>query len=145
MPRPLSAGTKSLIESLYSPAPFRDRSTKDKLAILELIGGAGEPIAIPDLVPLLLDQNQDIAQAAANAVSVLSSKLSTGELFWLDQVMRERSPYRWWSYPSAWAELKPDQLDRLEGWVQRVFARLEWLLFTSMVTSVNMRSTDWPQ
>jgi len=110
----MSAETKSLIESLYSPASFRDRSTKRKLVILGLIGGAGEPVAIPDLAPLLLDRKQDIAQAAANVVIALSSHLHPGELPWLDQFMRERSPYRR-SYSSAWAELKPDQLDRLEG------------------------------
>ncbi|HLZ00179.1 MAG TPA: hypothetical protein VKT33_14055 [Candidatus Angelobacter sp.] len=114
MPKPLSAETKSLIESLYKPASFLDRSTRRKLTILGLVGGTGEPAAIPDLASLLLDRNQGIAQAAANAVIALSSHLHPGELPWLDQFMRQRSPYGW-SYPSAWAELKPNQLDRLEG------------------------------
>lgn len=109
MPSPLSEETKLLIESIYDPASLAPH----KIATLELIGRGGESAAIPDLAPLLLDRNRDIAQAAANTVCSLSSLLNPDELLWLDHVMRERSPYRW-TYPSAWAELKPNQLDRLE-------------------------------
>jgi hypothetical protein len=39
--------------------------------------------------------------------------MKPAELPWLDQLMRDRSPYRW-SYPSAWADLKPSQLDQVK-------------------------------
>jgi hypothetical protein len=80
--------------------------------MLGLIGQACEPAAIPDLAPLLLNGNKDIAQATARVVSALGALLTPDELPWLDQLMRSRSPYRW-SYPSAWAALKPGQLDRV--------------------------------
>jgi len=81
--------------------------------MLELIGQAREPAAIPDLVPLLLDRNKHIAQVTAMVVCQLGTLLRLAELPWLDQDMRERSPYRW-SYPSAWAELKPSQLNEVQ-------------------------------
>ncbi len=114
MPKALSENTRLLIESLHKPVSFWNRSTKHTLAMLELIGQAREPGSIPDLAPLLLDRNKDIAQATARVVSQLGALLRPAELHWLDQVMRERSPYRW-SYPSAWAELKPSQLDQVQG------------------------------
>jgi HEAT repeat protein len=113
MPKVLSENTRLLIESLHKPVSLWNRSTKQKLAMLELIGQAREPAAIPDLAPLLLDRNEDIAQATARVVSQLGALLSPAEFPWLDQVMRERSPYRW-SYPSAWAELKPSQLNEVQ-------------------------------
>jgi HEAT repeat protein len=112
MPRVLSENTRLLIESLYKPASLWNRSTKHRLATLGLIGQAREPIAIPDLALLLLSRNKDIAQATARVVSALGYLLKPGELPWLDQVMRARSPYRW-SYPSAWADLNPRRLDHL--------------------------------
>lgn len=112
MPRVLSENTRLLIESLYKPVPLLRRSTKHKLATLGLIGQARETAAIPDIAPLLMDGNKDMAQATARVVSSLGALLKPGELPWLDQVMRDRSPYRW-SYPSAWADLKPGQLDKV--------------------------------
>ena len=113
MPKVLSENTRLLIESLHKPVSLWNRSSKHKLAMLELIGEAHEPGAIPDLAPLLLDRNINIAQATARAVSQLGALLRPAELPWLDQVTRVRSPYRW-SYPSAWAELKPGQLDQVQ-------------------------------
>ena len=113
MPRVLSENTRLVIESLYKPVSLWNRSTKHKLAMLELIGQAHEPAAIPDIASLLLDRNKEIAQETARVVSALGALLKPDELPWLDQVMRDRSPYRW-SYPSAWAELKPSQLDQIQ-------------------------------
>ena len=113
MPRVLSENTRLLIESLHKPVSLWNRSTKHKLAMLELIGEAREPVAIPDLAPLLLNRNNDIAQATARVVSALGALLKPAELPCLDQFMRGRSPYRW-SYPSAWADLKPSQLDQVQ-------------------------------
>src|SRR5262249_29402677 len=113
MPKVLSENTRLLIESLHKPVSLWNRSTKHKLAMLELIGEAREPGAIPDLAPLLLDRNKDIVRATARVVCQLGALLGPAELPWLDQVMRERSPYRW-SYPSAWAELKASQLNQVQ-------------------------------
>src|ERR1051326_2316679 len=113
MPKVLSENIRLLLESLHEPVALWNRSTKHKLAMLELIGEAREPVAIPDLAPLLLDCNQDIARATARVMSELGSLLRPAELPWLDQVMRERSPYRW-SYPSAWTELKASQLNQVQ-------------------------------
>jgi HEAT repeat protein len=113
MPKVLSENTRLLIESLHKPVSLWNRFTKHKLAMLGLIDQAREPAAIPDLAPLMLDRNKDIAQATARVVTQLGALLRPAELPWLDQVMRERSPYRW-SYPSAWAELKASQLDQIQ-------------------------------
>jgi hypothetical protein len=83
------------------------------MSTLALISQMGAPAAIPDIVLLLLDRERDVSRSAAEAVSRLTKLLSPTELPWLDLVMRERSPYRW-SYPSAWAELKPDRLGLLQ-------------------------------
>jgi HEAT repeat protein len=113
MPRVLAAETKSLIETLYKPVPFWESTAKHKMSTLALISQTGDPAAIPDLVLLLLDRDRDVSVSAAATVSKLIGLLSPAELPWLDLVMRERSPYRW-SYPSAWAELQPDQLHLLQ-------------------------------
>ena len=99
MQRVLAAETKSLIEVLHKPASFWESSPKHKVTTLALICQTRDPAAIPDIVPLLLSE--------------LTRVLGPAELPWLDQVMREHSPYRW-SYPSAWAELKPGQLKCLK-------------------------------
>src|SRR5689334_14639461 len=76
MPRVLSENTRLLIESLHKPVSLWNRSTKHKLAMLELIGQAREPGVIPDLAPLLLARDKDIAQATARVVSQLGALLS---------------------------------------------------------------------
>ena len=113
MQRVLGAETKSLIETLHKPVSFWESPAKYKMSTLALISQTGDPAAIPDIVLLLLDRDREVSRSAAEAVSKLTRLLSPSELPWLDLVMRERSPYRW-SYPSAWAELKPDQLHLLE-------------------------------
>jgi len=113
MQRVLGAETKSLIETLHKPVSFWESPAKHKMSTLALISQTGDPAAIPDIVLLLLDRDREVSRSAAEAVSKLTRLLSPSELPWLDLVMRERSPYRW-SYPSAWAELKPDQLPLLE-------------------------------
>lgn len=85
---------------------------KHKVATLELISRTGEPAAIPDLANFLLHRNREVAQTAVAAVNALGRCMNLSDFPWLDRVMRERSPYRW-TYPSAWAELKPVQLSRL--------------------------------
>jgi len=105
--------TKELIEVLYKPVSFWESSKKHKISTLALIGQTRDPVAIPDIVLLLLDRDRDVARSAATAVSALVEVLSPEDLPWLDQIMRERYPYSW-SYPSAWAELKPGQLNLLQ-------------------------------
>jgi HEAT repeat protein len=113
MQKVLGAETKSLIEALHEPVSFWESAAKHKISTLALISQTGDPAAIPDIVLLLLDGNRVVSRSAVAAVSRLTRLLNPAELPWLDLVMRERSPYRW-SYPSAWAELKPDQLHLLE-------------------------------
>lgn len=83
------------------------------MTTLALISQIHDPAAIPDIVSLLLHPNRTLAQAAANAVSALTAGLNPADLPWLDQLMRERSSYRW-SYPSAWAGMKPDRVGLLQ-------------------------------
>jgi HEAT repeat protein len=112
MQRVLALETKALIESLHKKLSFWESSQEHKVRLLTLIGDTHDAAAIPDIASHLLDRNRAVAMAAASAVSALMATLQTSELPWLDQLMRERSQYRW-SYPSAWAALKPGQVGRL--------------------------------
>lgn len=109
MRRSLAPETKSLIEALHKHLSFWQNSTSHKVTTLALISDTSDPAAIPDIVSLLLNPNRRVAQAAANAVSALAGTLNPADLPWLDQQMRQRSPYRW-SYPSAWADMKPEHV-----------------------------------
>ncbi len=112
MQRVIAAQTRSLIESLHAPVSFWKSSVKHKIAVLDLIRATQDPAAIPDIACLLLNRNRSVAHAAAVTVAELFQALKPFEFPWLDRTVRERSPYRW-SYPSAWADLKPDQVGRL--------------------------------
>jgi HEAT repeat protein len=122
MQRPHAAETKRLIELLHRPVSFWESSKKHRVGTLALISQTRDPAAIPDIVLLLLDRDSDVARSAASAVSALVEVLRPEDLPWLDQVMRERSPYNW-SYPSPWTELKPGQLKLLQRFEEEsVFA-----------------------
>ena len=122
MQRPHAGETKKLIELLHRPVSFGESSKKHRVGTLALISQARDPDAIPDIVLLLLDRDRDVARSAASAVSALVEVLRPEDLPWLDQVMRERSPYNW-SYPSSWAELKPGQMNLLQRFEEEsVFA-----------------------
>ena len=113
MRRELAAETKSLIESLHKEISFWKSSTNHKVTTLALISQTHDAAAIPDVVSLLLNRNRRIAHAAANTVSALVETVTPTGLPWLDQLMRERSRYRW-SYPSGWADLKAKGVGRLQ-------------------------------
>jgi len=122
MQRPRAAETRRLTELLHRPVSFWESSKKHRIGTLALISQTRDPAAIPDIVLLLLDRDRDVARSAASAVSALVEVLRPEELPWLDQIMRELSPYNW-SYPSPWAELKPGQLDLLQRFEEEsVFA-----------------------
>ncbi len=113
MSRTLSPETESFLQSLYQVSSFWERPTKRRLTALAEIGRSRQPAAIPNIAPLLLEGNREVANAVAVAAGELFRLMPAGELPWLDLFMRESSPYRW-RYPSAWAEVKPSGLKALE-------------------------------
>ncbi|MBC6421945.1 MAG: hypothetical protein GDA43_16980 [Hormoscilla sp. SP5CHS1] len=69
---------------------------------LEQIARAGEPAAIPHIIPLIFVGRPELAAAAAKAVQSLVEIVSPAELLWLDEFMR-------WQWP----ELLPKKIDYL--------------------------------
>lgn len=108
-----SKETEALLAALYKPANTVSSNRQDKAATLRLLGEVGGPAAIPEVAPFLFENNQAIAQSAANAIAMLLRLLRAADFRWLDQTMRERSPHRYDLYPSPWAELRPEKLNRL--------------------------------
>jgi len=130
MKRVTSAQTKSLLVSLRAPVSFWQSSAKHRIQILALLGESHEAAVIPDVVSLLLDTNRNVTQAAADAIRLLSSALEPSDYVWLDQLMRERSPYRW-SANDPWVTLKPQGVARLQG------------LGESSVIAIGMATFHW--
>jgi len=109
--RSLSPSTKALIVRLNETESLRDRllgTGINRTELLDQIGKAGEPAAIPSLVPFLLDRREDVVTSAAGAVMRLVSTLSPADLAWLDEQMRISSLY--WS--GDWPRLRPEGLTR---------------------------------
>ncbi len=112
MKRATSAHTRSLLTSLYQPVSFWKSSSKHRIQVLASLSEAREAAAIPDIVPLLLDNNSGVACAAADAVSVLIKTLKPTDYPWLDELMRAGSSYRW-PQTNVWSALKADGVHRL--------------------------------
>ena len=84
---------------------------------LEQIAGAGEPAAIPHIIPLIFVGRPELATAAAKAVQSLVEIVSPAELLWLDELMRRFPPVSLCHYPGdiawKWEELLPEKIDYL--------------------------------
>ena len=110
----LSATTRDLIHRLHTPVQGWKRLTFSPGSTDELlreIGELGEPMAIPSIVPFLMNDHISTARAASRAVYQLMRRLVPSHLIHLDQEMRQRSPYlspQW----SRWHDLKPEELNR---------------------------------
>lgn len=110
-----SPQTRALIQQLYKPTSFWEElsGSRDEEAILTEIGNSGEPAAIIDIIPFILDKRHDVATAAARSVHKLILGITTNELSWMDQALRQKSPYSG-DYLYEWHKLSPDQLGKVE-------------------------------
>lgn len=118
-----------LINRLRGPVEGGERlASSDDAAdeLLRQIGERGEPMALPSIVPFLIDDRASTASAAWQAARLLMGRLVPADFIQLDQEMRERSPYQS-AQSLKWHDLRPDAIDGLvnsseAGWLLLGFA-----------------------
>ncbi len=90
MKRRLSEATERLIEQLYARAGIWNRFvyTDKPEEILQKIRDAGEPEAIPDLLPLLITGDKRTIKASAEAIHCLLQRLKPAEFANFDAFVR---------------------------------------------------------
>jgi HEAT repeat protein len=103
----LSPATRDLIEALYRRLELLERFFRGdpRMEILRKIGEAGEPAAIPDLLPLVLTRSSDIARAATRVIERLLECIKPAEYSRFDEYLRV-GDIDWKWRGEAWAELR---------------------------------------
>lgn len=111
----ISPETKALIQRLYTPdgSGKKLNRSRDAESILIEIGNSGEPAAIIDIIPFILDKSPDVAKAAARSVHKLLAATTIREIVWLDQFQRRGWPCSG-DYRYEWHKLSPDRLKVFE-------------------------------
>lgn len=103
--RTISDKTLALLDRLDARNGFLQRlfGKDDEVSNkLEQIARAGEPAAIPHIIPVIFVGRPELATAAAKAVQSLVEIVSPAEFLWLEEFMR-------WQWP----ELLPEKIDYL--------------------------------
>lgn len=112
----LSDHARDLLARLYTQPTWRERLLNRRPgvneAVLEKLVSCGEPGVIPHLAPLLFSDTPATAQAGARVVEALLLQLSSAELAWLDEVMRDSGS---WITGEPSRRLAPRELARWVG------------------------------
>jgi hypothetical protein len=111
--RAISKSTLALVGDLHRVAadrgPFRGDQRVDIASLLQKIASAREPLAIPRIISLALDERREVAEATGDAVESLRRLISVHDLSFFDRAFREVSP---WLHPETmrWREMRPADL-----------------------------------
>lgn len=125
--RPISDNARELIHQLLDRPSlgvgfFGPRVEREGL--LARIGAAGDPAAIPYLVPLALS-GERVAGAAASALARLVETVPPPEVIELDRWLRGSGPFDYGAF-QQWDQLLPADLFRIDrhddGWAVRAIA-----------------------
>jgi HEAT repeat protein len=110
----LSAKTQDAIDRLYRPTWFGALfpGTENKKQIINEIVESGEVEVIPQLVPIALTNDREIAQASARAVGQLLGKLEPDEFVRFDEFVRQ-GDVDWRERTRHWYQLRVNELDQL--------------------------------
>jgi hypothetical protein len=110
----LSPATRGLVEALYRRLDLVERLFRGdpRVDILHKIGDAGEPAAIPDLLPLVLTRSSDIAREATRVIERLLECVKPAEFSRFDEYVRA-GDIDWKWRKEAWAELQISDVKRL--------------------------------
>lgn len=114
MRRTHSQATEGLIEQLYVRAGLWNRFVHAENAedIIRKILDAGEPEAIPDLLPLLLTGDKQSIKASAGAIHGLLRQLKPADFVNFDQFVRQGWS-NWHQRLEPWYRMKPSDVDHL--------------------------------
>jgi len=109
----LGPATRDLVESLYRRLDLVKRLFRDdpRLEILRKIGDAGEPAAIPDLLPLVLTRSSDISREATRVIERLLECVKPADFSRFDEYVRA-GDIDWKWRKEAWAELQTSDVKR---------------------------------
>jgi hypothetical protein len=108
----LSRSTRALITSLVSWRKLNPRGIEDEeaIAILQQIGDAKEPLAIPELMSFGLARADRIRANARSVIERLFAQFPIEELPLLDESLRQP-----WSYSADSFGMKPEALENIGG------------------------------
>jgi len=111
----ISPETQRLISELNQPRGFVKTLTTSRINVSLLIGigNSKEPAAIIEILPFVLSRKRDVAEAAASAVHKLVRGATSEDLAWLDEALRQRSPYSG-DASYEWHKISPDDLVSFE-------------------------------
>jgi|SRR5208282_3232721 len=114
MRRNLSQATEGLIELLYIRAGLWNRFVQAEKAedIIRKLLDAGEPEAIPDLLPLLLTGDKRSVKASAVAIHGLLRQLKPADYVNFDQFVRQGWS-NWHERRGPWYWMKPGDVSHL--------------------------------
>jgi HEAT repeat protein len=103
----LSPSTRDLIIALYRRLDLVERFFRGdpRVEILHKIGDAGEPAAIPDLLPLIITRSSDIAREATRVIERLLECIKPAEYSRFDEYLRV-GDIDWKWRRETWAELR---------------------------------------
>ncbi|MGE0867544.1 MAG: hypothetical protein AB7P03_03215 [Kofleriaceae bacterium] len=109
--RALSKTTVAIIDELHRVAAERswfragrDKTATEIAALLQQIADAREPLAIPRIISLTLDNRREFAEATGETVKSLRQLVSSRDLSFFDRALRDVSP---WMHPETarWHEM----------------------------------------
>ena len=109
----LSERAASLVKSLYPETGLWDRLTLSfhREEIIEELASFGDPLVIPDLLPLLITGDKKIIRASAEAIQYLVRQIKPLDYTHFDQTVRQ-SYSNCRIHREPWYALKPKQVGR---------------------------------
>src|SRR5215469_10222311 len=109
-----SESTERLIESLYAKKALWDRLVQPAHPeeIIRLIEEAGEPAAIPDLLPILIIGDRKAILASARAIHHLLQTLEPADFARFDEFVRQGYS-DWHERRKPWYSMKPEDIGHL--------------------------------
>jgi hypothetical protein len=92
--RTISPNTRRLVNQLYEPVSLWERLSQSGKAagILTEIANSAEPVAIIDILPFVLADRKEVANAAAAAAHKLTEATSPTDLLGLNRLSRDCCP-----------------------------------------------------
>lgn len=110
--RRLSTSTQALLARLNNWRTITDRwiGGGDTLAILDHIGDANEPIAIPHLMSFGFVRNNEVRSRARSTIHRLFCSVPIESLPLIDESLRQS-----WSHLDDWYGMRPDDISDLGG------------------------------
>jgi hypothetical protein len=108
----LTLSAQTLVSKLMSWSTLSQRwsGSSDTTALLEQIGVAAEPLAIPTLISFGLAHNLEVRAKAKSTIRHLFAQVPTESLPLLDESLRQS-----WGQVEDWYGMKPNAIERLGG------------------------------